>query len=148
MRFCKACSNVSITCLLVCSPHSAWLWDALKSACKNVICKRSFEGCFPKPVVSCAGVPPHLSLPSWVYLPFFSSCLHSLHDLEVFNQVLCCLPYCDLKKPYTYPPTSNHLRTNCICHCRKCRNSYYNISKPGMKVFVQMPVQGGRVPPL
>lgn len=38
-KACTPCDNVSITCLLVCSPHNARPWDALKSACKNVIFK-------------------------------------------------------------------------------------------------------------
>lgn len=92
--------NVSITCQLVCSLHSARLRDALKTACKNVIFKHhTVKGCFAKPVFSCTRVRSHLCVPSL----FFFSCLHSIHDLEVFNQVLCCfLYYSDLKKPPTH----------------------------------------------
>lgn len=90
--------KVRITYPLVCSPHGARLWDSLKTACKNVIFKHhTVKGCFAKPVFSF----------TCTFSLFFAR-LHSLHDLEVFNQILCCFPYCsDLKKPPTYHPLQN-----------------------------------------
>ncbi len=77
--------NVSITCLLVCSPHSARLRDSLKTACKNVIFQHhTVKGCFAKPVFSCTRVPSHLCVPP---LSFFS---HVYTQLMTWRCLIRC----------------------------------------------------------
>ncbi len=128
----RSMCNVSITCLLVCSPHSARLRDSLKTACKNVIFQyHTVKGCFAKPVFSCTRVPSHLCVPP---LSFFS---HVYTQLMTWRCLIrCCAVFhivvISRNHPLTHSLQNIYIQTNSICCCRElhaatCSNQSWRV---------------------